>query len=56
MSDVKCLRILKENINPIKKLFNIPDSNEYNNNDLTKFYHKLLSLSKQFDLGENISH
>ena len=48
--DVKCLKILKENI-PLKDT----DHNEYNNDDLTKFYHELLSIAKKFDLGENIS-
>lgn len=42
-------------IDYIKSLFNIKNSNEYHNNDITKFYHKLLSLSKQFELGDNIS-
>lgn len=42
-------------IDHIKKLFNIRDSNKYHNNDLTKFYHRLLSLAKQFDLGKNIT-
>ncbi len=30
-------------------------SNEYPNKNLTNFHHKLLSLAKQYDLGDNIS-
>lgn len=38
-----------------KKLLNIQDRNEYHDNEVTKFYNKLLSVSKQLGLGENIS-
>lgn len=39
----------------VKKLLNIADRNEYQDNNVTRFYNKLVSLSKHWGLGEHIS-
>ena len=42
-------------IDKVKKVLKIQVSNEYHDNEITKFYNKLLTVSKQLGLGENIS-
>lgn len=42
-------------VDSIKKLFNIPNNNNYQNNEITIFYKELLSISKELQLGEDIS-
>lgn len=39
----------------VKNFFNIPVRNEYHDNEVTKFYNKLVLLSKSWGLGDNIS-
>ena len=42
-------------VDKLKKVLYIQDSSEYHDNEVTKFYNKLVSVSKQFGLSENIS-
>ena len=39
----------------VKKLLHVKDRNEYQDNNVTMFYNKLLSLSKHWGLGDEIS-
>lgn len=42
-------------VDKLKKVLNIHDSSEYQDNEVTKFYNRLLYLSKYWGLGDNIS-
>ena len=42
-------------IDNVKKFLKIQDRNEYPDNEITKVYNNLLTVSKQLGLGENIS-
>ena len=42
-------------VDTFKKIFNIPNSKNYQYNEVTVFYQELLYLSKQLGLGDNIS-
>ena len=61
--DIKCLRILEEGISFkdsfkeefLNKLLHVNDCNEYHENNVSMFYNKLVSLSKYWGLGEQIS-
>ena len=39
----------------VKKLLHVKNRNEYQDNNVSRFYNKLLSLSKRWGLGEQIS-
>ena len=42
-------------VDTFKRIFNIPNSKNYQYNEITVFYQELLSLSRQLGLGDNIS-
>lgn len=42
-------------VDSFKKIFNIQNNKNYQNNEATVFYQELISISKQLGLGDNIS-
>ena len=42
-------------IDTFKKIFNIPNNNKYQYNEISVFYQELVSVSKHLGLGDNIS-